>query len=459
MTTARFAIAALLALILVPQTRADALDDYARDRMKQLGFPGLAVAVVRNGEVARMRTWGLADVAKKTPVTRDTVFELGSLSKQFTAVAVMMLAEEGKLRIDESIARYLPEVPGAWAKITIRNLLTHSAGVKEYLADAELAGRVHAAANHDEVGRLLLEGLPLEFAPADTWSYSNSGYLLLGRIVERTSGMTYGGFLEQRIFAPLGMSASGISDGSKRKNAARGYGLDDGKFVPRDPVPPNAFAAGGVVSTIADMARWDAALRAGKLLTKESWEEIWTPLALSRGGTPPFSYGFGWVIDRHHGETVVLHSGGTPGFSSAIRRHLGTGTSVVVLANRGDRIVDHLAMELGALLVPELARTTMDDPDRVRSVYLHRALKNLIRGRPEPELLTPEMQLFLATASGRGLFAWIASHGNLTSFAFAEGERDGESRILRYRVRLDETPYWFTITLTKTGKIAQIYWW
>ncbi|HEY0787200.1 MAG TPA: hypothetical protein VGE86_01055, partial [Thermoanaerobaculia bacterium] len=192
---------------------------------------------------------------------------------------------------------------------------------------------------------------------------------------------------------------------------------------------------------------------------KESWSEIWTPLALAKGGTPPFRYGFGWVVDRHHGEKVVLHSGGTPGFSSAIRRHLGSGTTVIVLANRGDRMIDHLAMEAGALLVPDLGRASIEDPDPMRSVLLRRTMFDLLGGRPDPERFTPPMQLFLTTANGRGMAEWIASHGPLKSWAFAEGERDGELRILRYRARLGNGDYWFTLALTKSGEIAQIYWW
>lgn len=461
MTVRPLAILVALSLVLPTAARADALDEYARARMESLHLPGLAIAVLRNGEVSAMRTWGMADVEKKTRVAPDTVFELGSLSKQFTAVAVMMLAEEGKLRIDDRVARHLPEAPKAWATISLRHLLTHSSGIRDYLADPALAERVHAAANHDEIARVLAEGSTLEFAPDDTWAYSNSGYLLLGCIVERASGMSYGSFLEQKIFAPLGMRDSGLIGTSTQKRGAAGYGFAEGKFVRREPVPANAFSAGGVVSTIADMARWEAALHSGTLLTEASWKTIWTPLALNHGrGTPPFSYGFGWVIDRHHGEPVVLHGGGTPGFSSAIRRHLGSGTTVIVLANRGDRIIDHLAMEAGARVFPVMGRTRMADPDPVRSVALMRGMSSLLSGEVEGGLFTPPAQQFLKrTANGRGMAEWIASHGTLTSLAFAEGERDGQLRILRYRAKLSGEDYWLTLTLTRTGEIAQIYWW
>jgi CubicO group peptidase (beta-lactamase class C family) len=454
---ATFFAVSLLALSSAP-LRADALDDYARGRMEQLRLPGMAVAVFRNGEVSTMRTWGSADREKNVPVARDTVFELGSLTKQFTAVAVMILAEEGKLTLDESIARYLPEVPEAWAKITVRNLLTHSSGIQEYLARPDLAKRVHAAANQEEVTRLLFEGLPLEFGPGDTWAYSNSGYLLLGSIIERTSGMTYSGFLEKRIFAPLGMRSTRAGDPAKAPKRAVGYDWE-GKFVRRDPVPANAFSAGAIVSTIADMARWEAALHAGKLLTKESWKEVWTPLALSHGGTPPFSYGFGWVIDRRHGGPVVLHSGGTAGFSSAIRRYPTEGTAVIVLANRGDRMIDHVAMEIAAIADPDLGRVRQKDPGPMRSARLHRAVKDLLNGTPDAELFTPAMQLFLRTESGRGMWKWIASHGDLRSFRFVEGEPDGNDFVVRYAARLGDAEYSFTVTITRQGAIAQIYWW
>lgn len=460
MLLTRLTILAALSLCAASAARADAIDDYVKERMRQLRLPGLALVVARDGAVVTTRTYGSADLARKAPVTRDTVFELGSVTKQFTAMAVMMLVEEGKVSLDASIATYLPDVPDHWRRITVRHLLTHSSGIQEYLSVPDLAEKVHAAADHDEITRILFESLPLEFAPGDTWAYSNSGYLLLGNIIERVSGKSYWEFLRERVFEPLEMRSTRSSDPrAKIRNRAAGYGWAEGRFEAREPVAENAYAAGAIVSTIQDMARWEAALHSRRLLKEASYEEMWTPLSLSRGGTPPFSYGFGWVIDRHHGEPVVLHSGGTPGFSSAIHRYLKDGVSVIVLANAGDRIVDHLALDIAGLAVPELARGRSSDPDRVRTARLLRAMRDLIGGEPDPELFTPAMQLFLRTAAGRGLWEWVGSHGELKALTYAGFDLAGDDAKLRYRARLGDALVWFSITVTKRGEIAQIYWW
>ena len=301
--------------------RADALDEYVLERMRQLRLPGVALTVVRNGAVVTMRSYGDANLELGVPVTQDTVFELGSVTKQFTAVAIMMLVEEGKVRLDETIAAYLPQTPDAWRAITIRHLLTHSSGIQEYLGVPGLAEQAHAAGSHDLMSQLFFDRLRLEFAPGETWAYSNSGYLLLGNIIERVSGRSYWEFLRTRVFEPLGMAATRSTDPRALiRHRAAGYGWTGAGFENRVALSENAYAAGAIVSSIRDMARWEAALHSRRLLTKGSFEDLWTPLAVSLSTPPPFSYGFGWVIDRERGRQVVLHSGGTPGFSSAIRR-------------------------------------------------------------------------------------------------------------------------------------------
>ena len=452
-------LAALL-LLVAPALRADAIDEYAREQMTRMRFPGLALAVVREGAVVTTRAYGSADLAGKTPVKLDTVFEIGSISKQFTAMAVMMLVEEGKISLEASIATYLPDVPEPWRPITVRHLLTHSSGIREYLSDPDLAKEVHEAGDHAAVARLLTGRLPLDFAPGATWAYSNSGYLLLGHIVERASETPYWDFMKARVFEPAGMLSTRSSDaGAKIRNRARGYAWTGERFEVRPPVPLKAFAAGAIVSTIQDMAKWEAALHAGRLLSKGSYETMWTPLRIERGAPPPFSYGFGWVIDAHHGGKVVLHSGGTPGFSSAIRRHIKEGVTVIVLANQGDRIIDPLAVDIAGLAVPELARRSSGDPDLRLTMRHLRGIRDLLAGRGDPELFTPAMRLFLATPSGRGMMEWIASHGDLKALTYAESEPAGLLTRHRYRARLGDAHLWFSVGVTKAGEIAQIYWW
>ena len=453
----RSALAAVVALLSLAagSARADAIDDYVRERMRQLRIPGLALAIVRDGGPATVRTYGLANLELQTPVAADTVFELGSLTKQFTAVAVMMLVEEGKIGLDDSIRKHLPDVPESWGDITVRHLLTHSSGIQEYLSVPGLPDQAHAT-GHREMTRMFTERLKREFEPGETWAYSNSGYLMLGDIIERVSGKSYWEFLHARIFAPAEMTATRSSDPRAIiRNRAAGYGWRDGAYENRPALTENAYAAGAIASTIEDMVRWEAALQQRKLLSARGYEQIWTPLTVSRGAIPPFSYAVGWVIDHERARKAAFHSGGTPGFSSAIRRYVDDGLAVIVLANHGDRIIDHLPMEIAGMVYPPVARRPAADPDPARSRRLEAALRGLWSGKPDPRAFTPAMQLFLTTATGRGLWEWIASHGELKSLTYVESEQS----TLRYKASVGDAELWFSFTMNGANQIAQIYWW
>lgn len=403
----------------------------------------------------------MANLELNAPVTEETVFEIGSVTKQFTSAALMMLVEEGKVGLDDSIAKHLPQLPSTWRRITVRHLLNHSSGIQEYLSVPRLAEQAHAATTHNEMTRLLGRRLKLEFAPGETWSYSNSGYLLLGNIIEAASGKSYWEFLRERIFAPLGMSASRSSDpGSLIAQRAAGYGWRGGQFENRGALHENAYAAGAIASTIRDIARWAAALDRGALLSRRGWEEIWTPLRVSRSPVAPFSYGFAWVVDHEHGKRALFHSGGTPGFSSAIRRYPDDGLTIVVLANHGDRILDHLPMEIAGIVSQPLAREQpASDPNPARSEKLTSALRGMLSGKADPKLFTPAMRLFLQTSSGRGLSEWVAAHGDLKSLTYSQTEPAGENSTLRYQALVGDARLWFSFTVTPDEKIAQVYWW
>lgn len=454
----RFSILVITALGVAWPARPDALDTLITARMHQRKLPGVAVAVVERGRPITMRHYGAASLELETPVTSDTVFELGSLSKQFTAAAILMLAEEGKIQLDSSISQYLADVPQTWKPITIRHLLTHSSGIQEYLAVAGLPEEAHAV-DHEAMTRLFFERLRLEFRPGETWAYSNSGYLLLGNIIERVSGRSYWTFLKEKLFKPCGMSATRSSDPrAVIRNRARGYGVENGVYVNRNPLSQNAYSAGAIVSTLRDMARWEAALHSRKLLSPQSYREMWRPLQLAGGAPPPLNYAFGWVTDTRGNDRYVMHSGGTPGFSSAISRNLDSGISAIVLANHGDRILDDLALE-----VTRIARPSRDavvaDPDPQQTVHLARVAAGLWSGVPELTAFTPAMRQFLSTDSGRGLFQWVASHGQIESLSFAGADKGNGYESLRYRANTSNGELSLTFAVTPDGQIAQVYWW
>lgn len=438
------------------------VDAYIAARMSELHLPGLSLAVVRDGKIVKLRGYGSANLELGVPVTVATRFEIGSITKQFTAVAVMMLVEDGKVSLDQEITTYFPEMPKSWGPITIRHLLTHSSGIQEYLEITNLLEETaRPGTSHDDIAKMFFAKLKSEFPPGQTWSYSNSGYLLLGNILEKVSGKSYFEFLDERVFKPLKMSET--RSGEPRAllpNRAAGYEWREGRFENRPALTENAYSAGAIVTTPRDLAKWDAALANSKLLTKSSWEQIWTPLRIG-SALAPYDYGFGWWVGQYHGRRVVTHGGGTPGFSSFITRFVDDKITVIVTTNHSDRILDHLAADIAGMYVPPLSRPEypQTDPDPARSERLKKVLLDLGAGASAREQFTQPLQRFLTTGIGKGIWQWILADGPMKSFIYSESERIGNASVLRYRATLGEVTRWFSFTVEDEGQIAQIHWW
>jgi D-alanyl-D-alanine carboxypeptidase len=456
------ALLALLCLGGCASTGPDEVDRYVEERIRRHGIPGASLVVLRGGEVAKAEGYGFADLEGRAPATEFTRYEIGSLTKQFTAVALLMLAEEGRLRLDDPLTRHLPELPEAWAEVTLRQMLHHTSGILNYTELPNLMPRfLNESLSETEV-LAAFSDLPLEFQPGETWSYSNTAYYLLGVVIERASGGSYWEFLSERIFRPLGMASTGSTDPrAAAAERAFGYGPPDEGPARRPFLTSDAaFSAGAIASTVGDMARWDAALRSGKLLERESFEEMWAAARVS-GGTPaPFRYGLGWFLDTWHGRRIVHHSGGTPGFSSVHYRFLDDGLAVILLTNRGDVMLDPIAIEIAGMYEPGLSRqpealgARPETTSRLRGV-----LERLFDGEHEDGCFTPAMNAFLGTATGRGLWRWIASHGAFGSFVYADEERVEDGLILRYRADLGGNSYPFSFLVLEDDRIAQVYWW
>ena len=270
----RAVIVALLVGLAAPMsTKADQIAGYIATQMQRLHIPGVSLAIVRDGRVIKAQGYGFANLELKAPATKETVYEIGSNTKQFTAAAIMMLVEEGKIHLDDSITKYFPEAPEAWRSITIRHLLTHTSGIQNHVAvphwldvfKTNLA--YETAPARDELLKMFFK-LPLEFQPGETWAYDNTGYYLLGIVIEKASGKSYWQFLDERIFKPLRMNATRNTDPQPIvPNRASGYEWKNDHFENRPVLlPVIAFSAGSLLSTAEDMAKWDAALYAEKLL-------------------------------------------------------------------------------------------------------------------------------------------------------------------------------------------------
>ena len=447
--------------------KADKIDDYIIAQIKRLHVPGASLAIVRDGHITKAQGYGFANLELRSPATKETVYEIGSTSKQFTATAIMMLVEEGKVRLDDTITKYFPEAPQAWSGVTIRHLLTHTSGIQNHVAvphwldvfRTNLA--FETAPSRDELLKMFFK-LPLEFQPGETWAYDNTGYYLLGIIIEKASGKSYWQFLDERIFKPLGMNATRSTDPQPIvRNRASGYEWKNDHFENRPVLLPTiAFSAGSLLSTVEDMAKWDAALYSEKLLKKSSLDQMWTAVATNDGAAAPFNYGFGWFIDSYHGHRLVQHSGGTPGFSSAMYRFVSDKLTIIILTNHADRILDQLAIDLAGIYLPALKRPDANtDPDPQTTAMLKDLVSGLLKGKSEPESFTAAMRTFLSTATGKAFWKWFADHGELSSLIFSDREDRGDDQLLRYKISLGGNWYWFSVLVTKDRKIDQIYWW
>jgi D-alanyl-D-alanine carboxypeptidase len=311
---------------------ADKVDDYLAAEMQGRNIPGLAMAVIRNGKTIKTKGYGLANVELSVRATPETVFEIGSLTKQFTAVCVMMLVDERKLGLDDPISKHL-EVPPSWKPITVRHLLTHTSGIKNYtgLPGFESSRHLKAKEFTDK-----LSEYPLASPPGSTFAYCNSGYNLLGFIIEKVTGESYWLFLSHRILNPLGMASTRSRDQkSIILNRAAGYEKEKDQLINRDSELTDVFSAGALVSTVLDLAKWNAALDTDKLINRSTRERLWTPFRLTNGQLS--SYGFGWRVDDYKGKHNIGHSGSTSGFSASLQRFPDDKLAIIVLCNSGEQ--------------------------------------------------------------------------------------------------------------------------
>ena len=294
--------------------------------------PGASVVVIHNGQVVVRRAYGMADLERRVAATPETDYRLASVSKQFTAMAVMLLAKDGKLRYDQPIRDFLAELPSATQGVTVRHLLNHTSGLWDY--EALIPESRTTQLNDDDVLTLVASKDSLSTPPGTAYCYSNSGYVLLGMIVARVSGMSYPQLLRTRIFSPLGMESSvahveGVDTVPQR---AYGYSPRSGSFVQTDQSVTSAtLGDGGIYSNVDDLVRWDRALSGESLIDRASLTQATTPPVLPGG---PSEYGFGWFIDKYRGETRWRHTGETSGFRNAILRFPEKHLTIVILTNR-----------------------------------------------------------------------------------------------------------------------------
>lgn len=399
-----------------PAARA-MLDEMTRTE----GFLGVVLVAVNGQEVLvdasgpANREWNIAN-------TGTTRFRIGSMTKPFTAIAILQLAEQGKLSLDDPLSKHYPAAPTEWADVTIRQLLTHTSGVPDFLSVAAFhqagPGRPHTP---EELVRYVRE-LPLDFVPGEGWRYSNTGFILLGMVIERASGQTYGDYLTDYIFTPTGMTASGYETANAIiPESASGYvGTAEGWLNAPFLDPSNAYAAGAVYSTVGDLLKWDAALTAGDLLSSTSQVAMFAD--------HHNHYGLGWQIDRKWDRIRQMHGGATPGFQSSFQRYPEAGVTVVALSNSEWGAAEKLATDLAGLCLgeqPYPAEVSVPAEVLDRYVGVYRLDETTVVMRREDGRLTmrfgaqPPSVLY---AAGDNAFFQKTADATMTFTPYAQGQ-------------------------------------
>ena len=347
----------VLAVGIATGAQVQDVDEFVKGWIEKQHVPGVAIAVIKDGAVVKSQGYGFADVENRVPVRPDTVFKIGSVSKQFIASAIMLLVQDGKIAVDERVSKYLEGTPRTWEAITVRHLLTHTAGlvreapgfdVNKLQPDADVVKTAYSVA--------------LASSPGDKYSYSNLGYFALAEVITRVSGKPWPDFLSERVFTPLEMTATRVTSLAEIiPNRASGYAWRTGKLQNEDDWPA-VRPSGAFLSTARDLAKWEMALAGDQILKDSTKREMWTRVKLNDGQT--FPYGFGWQLDDWPADSkvptgvpMIRHGGSMNGFRAGYSRWPSHRLAVIVLTNLTDAAYEGLTANIAIRYAPEL-RTT-----------------------------------------------------------------------------------------------------
>ena len=375
------------------------IDRDVRAELQAAHAAAATIAIVEDGRIAYSAGYGMRDLARSLPADAQTRYEIGSITKQFTAAAIMQLREAGKIDLDAKLATYLPGAPHA-GEITIRQLLTHTSGLHEYL---DVVGAAQAGRPTTPEGILAtIAAMPLDFAPGTKWAYSNTNYILLGRVIEAVSKEPYERYVREHLLAPAGMTQTAtIAQESTLPDMAHGYVYRKGAIVPAPPLASSwAWSAGDLVSTVADLQRWNAALASGKIVSPQDYTLMSTPQAPT--GRPNAGYGFGLMVDTFEGQPRIWHNGGTFGFDTSDQLFPAQHVNVIVFTNAAGGSSGQIATRLYNDLFPSLAAAEQlpaSGEDPAVTARIKAFVIPLLQGKPDRsqitdasnKALTPEM--------------------------------------------------------------------
>ncbi len=457
-------LGSLLIAASVSTAAADEIDDLINAQIKKRNIPGLSIAVIRDGKLIRAAGYGLANIELNVAATKDTVYEIGSISKQFTSEAVMLLVEDGKIDLDDAINKYLPaNAPDTWRSVTVRNLLNHTSGIKDW---TELKDFSYRREYTSEEFVDLVKGPPLQFAPNANWAYSNTGLPLLGIIVEKVSGMPFETFVTKRIFTPLGFPTLRFRhQGEIVANRASGYQVKDGKITTGEPFRPRVIApSGGAMASAVDLAGWFTAVLEGKLLKQASLEQMLAPVKLADGRS--VTHGFAFFTDSFNGRKMIFHHGSTVGgFGSVVRYYPSERLTIAIIGNVEDggwgpeylshRVANHYikGAYIGGL-------TEQSDPGT--NAKYRELLQNIADNKPS-DLMAATYPAKISADFRKNLAENLKS--GVRSFAYLGQDQVNENhfvldptlvKFVHYKLTTGSRTVFYTFRLDKYGKVGFI---
>jgi D-alanyl-D-alanine carboxypeptidase len=445
--------------------RADSLDEFINREIKKRHIPGLTVAVLRDGKIIKASGYGFANLELNVPATKDTVYEIGSISKQFASEALMLLVEDGKVKLDDSINKYLPaNAPETWAKITMRDLLNHTSGLKDWTEIKEFSYRREYSA---EEFIALVKDFPLNFQPKENWTYSNTNLPLVGIIVEHSSGKPFEDFVLERIIKPLSFPTIRFKHQEDVvANRATGYEWRSDKWENGEPFRPKVIAAsGGILASATDLAKWWEDVLQGRVVNQKSLEQMLAPAKLNDGRT--VAHGFAFFIDTFNNHKTIQHFGSTVGgFGSIVRYYPKEKITVAVIGNLEDGGfgAEYIAKRVADFYIPGafvggLKETPDTTPNQTQNAL--QILKDIAAGK-NPEQMSAN---FAAKASESFRKTLGENLKQMKSFKYLGAEKitadhfvldPQAAEFVRYKMTLDGKIVYYNFRMNKDGKIGWI---
>jgi CubicO group peptidase (beta-lactamase class C family) len=443
---------AFLCLLVATMCLADPLDEFVKAEMARSKSPSIAYGIVHKGKLVRHQVFGKANLELDTAAKKGDLYEIGSITKQFTAVATMLLVEDGKVQLDDPISKYLEKSPDAWARVKVSDLLYQTSGLPDYAFEAGigLVDRYERSKWMETMAKV-----PMDFEPRVAWAYSNSNYALLGWIIEKASGKSYTDFMRERIFKPLAMEKTTFSDPDAIiPRRAAGYLNFQNQVLRSQFSSASINSDGTILSNIEDMAKWDAALRERRLLKPGSYEKLFQPAKLSSGRWRPYAMGFNLSLPGT--EPYYGHGGNSAGYSAGYACYPKAEVSVIVQGNIYAFGGEPLAKQIAEQFMPSLKPTSpraQTDPNVNRTDTVKRALAALGSGKADEAVLEPEVTAPMKTRRAGMSQAWVPMR-NLEKLEFAGETPVGGDRLLTYRVETKTRNFIATILWSSGGKVA-----